>query len=122
MKLRLALFAALTATAGISVAQTTVVVPANTYVIESAPTIVRDRPTELTDSPNPNKAQNSDMRTQSGAPAYYVYPTAEYPRGVFMYPPGYTQPTASMRNPTPTGITNTPNPNKTQNNGVPQQQ
>ena len=121
MKLRLALFAALATTAGMSMAQTTVLVPVNTYVIETAPS-VRTSP-GITNSPNSNKAQNSDMRTQAGMHPYYVYPTAEYPLGIYMYPAGMYpagmyQPTASTRSP---GITNTPNPNKTQNSGVPQQ-
>ena len=116
MKLRLALFAALATTAGMSMAQTTVLVPVNTYIIETAPP-VRTSP-GITNSPNSNKAQNSDMRTQAGMNPYYVYPTAEYPLGIYMYPAGMYPATVSMRSP---GITNTPNPNKTQNSGVPQQ-
>jgi hypothetical protein len=96
-----------------------------------------------TTSPNPNKAQNSDMRTQSDG-TFYVYPSDTYlylDRGyynpgttTYVYPssapstvwvvPG--EPTAGTRNvyvprTQRPGMNNTPNPNKVQNNGVPTQ-
>ena len=109
-----------------------------------------------TDSPNPNKAQNSEMRTQSGAYPYAVYPDGSPATGTYMYSdgtyiystpststyvvPGYVTPSMSdstvwvvpapvMSEPVagrrsiyvPNTTTNTPNPNKVQNNGVPTQ-
>jgi hypothetical protein len=104
-----------------------------------------------TNSPNPNKAQNSDMRTQSGAYGTYVYPSGTYlymdrgymnpgtstyvipsesPSTVWVVPaPSYSEPVAGTRNVyvpsreigSQNTTTNTPNPNKVQNNGVPTQ-
>jgi hypothetical protein len=94
-----------------------------------------------THSPNPNKAQNSNMRTQSGTVPYatkfyltdrdiFLTPTEVY--DVYYFTPGATTevyvapsaasmgyPTASTRDSIPP--TNTPNPNRVQNNGVPTQ-
>ncbi len=100
-------------------------------------------------SPNPNKAQNSDMRTQSGASPYsgdtYLYLDRGYwspgtstyivpadQSTIWLVPaPVVSEPVAGTRNvyvpndsttgPAPGVTTNTPNPNKTQNNGVPTQ-
>jgi hypothetical protein len=114
---------------------------------------------QITDSPNPNKAQNSEMRTQSGSYPYAVYPDGSPVSGTYMYSdgtyiystpststyvvPGYvapsdstvwvvpaptmSEPVAGRRSvyvptvPVPNGLTNTPNPNRVQNNGVPTQ-
>jgi hypothetical protein len=100
-------------------------------------------------SPNPNKAQNSNMRTQSGASTAYVYPgdtylylerdylapgtvTYVYPGTAYVTPEsstvwvvpsqGVSEPVAGTRNTyVPVGQTHSPNPNKVQNNGVPTQ-
>lgn len=104
-----------------------------------------------TNSPNPNKAQNSDMRTQSGAYDTYVYPSGAYlyldrgymnpgtstylvpmesPSTVWVVPSTtYSEPVAGTRNVyvpsreigSQNTTTNSPNPNKVQNNGVPTQ-
>jgi hypothetical protein len=81
-------------------------------------------------SPNPNKAQNSDMRTQGGYGTYvipgdttYVYPASPIwveptasRRGIMTYGPTYS--VDPMPGP---GQNYTPNPNRVQNNGVPTQ-
>ena len=102
-----------------------------------------------TNSPNPNKAQNSGMQTQGGAYELYVYPSGDYlylDRGVmnpgtstYVYPsespstvwvvpaPAASEPVAGTRNVyvpsfgSQNTTTNTPNPNKVQNNDVPTQ-
>lgn len=97
-------------------AQTVTVMPADTTV-----TVVPARPVWVeptasrrgtmgygpTHSPNPNKAQNSNLRTQGGDTIYYYAP------GEAMY---YFAPSEIQ-----SGPTHTPNPNKVQNNGVPTQ-
>ncbi len=74
-----------------------------------------------THSPNPNKAQNSDMRTQIGSDTMYVYPSGT----TYMVPTDRTviyEPTVSRRGMSHShGPTHTPNPNRVQNNGVPTQ-
>ena len=99
---------------------------------------------QITTSPNPNKAQNSDMRTQSGSYPYAVYPDGSPATGTYMYSdgryiystppsmpdgtvwvvpaPSMSEPVAGRRNVyVPNTITTTPNPNRVQNNGVPTQ-
>lgn len=104
-------------------------------------------PMAQTYSPNPNKAQNSDMRTMGGSTiysdsvpgTYYYYPSTPMSSEVYVAPstsevyvaPSPTvsevyvypsEPLAGRRSiyvPSgPTELTNTPNPNKFQNNGV----
>ena len=43
---------------------------------------------QITTSPNSNKAQNSEMRTQSGSYPYAVYPDGSPASGTYMYSDG----------------------------------
>jgi hypothetical protein len=96
-----------------------------------------------TDSPNPNKAQNSDMRTQAVGDKYGREPatgtTTNSPNpnkaqnshmrtqagsgttGYAVDPQGnrlIEEPTASSRRGSTNSLTNSPNPNKAQNSGM----
>lgn len=85
---------------------TTYVMPSDRGVIYQPTATRRGMSYGPTHSPNPNKAQNSDMRTQGWHDSAYYYAPGE-----LMY---YMAPSEIQ-----SGPTHTPNPNRVQNNGVP---